>query len=91
MKPLTASVFVLLALGLGVFVGLAASRPALAEAPLAPRSAVCSENVRHSSNTPVEKANSELERWMNEQLAAGKTQFVYVPTYAGSMASLCAW
>jgi hypothetical protein len=71
---------VILATALVTAFAMATLSPARADAP---RTAVCKEfNVFNGDE-------DKMGAWMNQQLAAGHTQFVYAPVV--SVARLCAW
>lgn len=84
-RPFVFGLSLLLVSALGVSVGLALSTPAQAQTQ-ASRTAVCQPKFGVGASA----INESLQTWMNEQLTAGRTQFVTVPL-AGTLSTVCAW
>lgn len=73
-----------------------ASTPALAQSPAPTQAVVCRYGFPNFSSMP-KKGNTELETWLNEQHAAGRTNFEAFPipgtgtAHSASSATYCAW
>ncbi len=68
--------------------GLAAARPAHAQGA---RAAVCvaSFNAKGGGFASPNAATEAVQGWVNEQLSAGKTDIVVIPTQTAAVT--CAW
>ena len=91
-RSVTALLLVLVG-ALGVSMGIALSQPARADSPRTP---VCTWSIPNAPVTVAsEKAliqeNDALQAWMASQTAAGRADFILVPSRLSGHASLCAW
>ena len=66
------------------FAGIGVSHTAQADVP---RTALCKSDF-HAALNPT-KISTEIQDWMTEQIAAGRTQFMTQPV--GGLLNICAW